>query len=80
MIGLTYTVLNWINIFDFVECNAGYHGSGRTCTLCSGNTIKPDQGDAPSCDTECDTESSEPNTERTQCSKCTCVENFNSFL
>ena len=52
------------------ECNAGYYGSpSTTCTLCSGNMIKPSQGDAPSCDIECDPAWSQPNAERTACGK-----------
>ena len=52
--------------YVFTECAAGYYASGTNCSLCIGNTIKPSQGDASQCDTECDP-GSEPNDVHTAC-------------
>ena len=61
-----------IRVCVFTECNAGYYGSGNdTCTKCSGNEIKPSQGDAPDCnaDPPCDGVSNDPNAEHTACGR-----------
>ena len=55
-------------IFYIAVCNAGYFGTAsNSCTLCTGNTTKPEVGDAATCDQVCDPESSRPNTDRTEC-------------
>ena len=39
----------------------------QSCTICPGNRVKMEAGDAPSCDTECVAESIEPNAKHTEC-------------
>ena len=52
------------------ECNTGYYGNASSvCIMCSGNRVKMEAGDAPSSDTECDTETMEPNDAHTECGK-----------
>ena len=56
-------------IMHYIECAAGYYGTQSSCTACPGNTIKPSQGDALDCDTECDPTSSDPNADHTECGR-----------
>ena len=55
-------------IIYYVECAADYYGNETSCNACTVNTIKPSQGDASECDTECDNRS-EPNDEHTTCGR-----------
>ena len=67
---MTCGLINF-TIFQHTECVAGYFGSGTNCTLCTGNTIKPDKGDAEECPDECDASSTQPNDGHTDCGKYT---------
>ena len=58
---------NSLELSVFVECDAGYFGTWRNCTLCPGNTIKPSRGDAESCPVWCNGNTSVPNYSHTQC-------------
>ena len=62
-------MLFMFNLLIVSVCNAGHFGSGFSCTICPGNTIKPASGDAANCDAAepCDGTTTVPNAGHTAC-------------
>lgn len=59
--------VKWFSGILLTECKAGYYGNGSiSCTLCPGNKIKLERGDALECLIECPT-FNEPNDDHTEC-------------
>ena len=65
-----------IERYSVKVCSAGYHRSGGSCVMCTGNTIKREAGDADNCDADvpCDGVITVPNAGHTACGKFVCSE------
>ena len=51
----------------FQVCIAGYFKTGDSCTMCTGNTIKPLAGNTTSCEGKCDAGTTEASEDHTTC-------------
>ena len=63
-------IVNFIRFVIILSvCNAGYYGSGHSCSLCTANEIKSTPGDAVNCSTDppCDGTTNVPNSNHTAC-------------
>ena len=60
-------VCHWPPFNFILVCNAGYYGTGGSCALCPGDTIKPTIGDAENSSMTCDEMLTVANSNHTAC-------------